>query len=55
MKPDSVYALMAQPDVDGALVGGASLEPASFAKIVRSSVALRLAAVAVKRRFSKRP
>jgi triosephosphate isomerase len=34
VKPDNVYALMAQPDVDGALVGGASLEPASFAKIV---------------------
>jgi triosephosphate isomerase len=35
VKPDNVYALMAQPDVDGALVGGASLEPGSFAKIVR--------------------
>jgi len=27
--------LMAQPDVDGGLVGGASLDAASFAKIVR--------------------
>ncbi len=35
VKPDNVYALMAQPDVDGALVGGASLDPESFAKIVR--------------------
>jgi triosephosphate isomerase len=35
VKPDNVYALMAQPDIDGALVGGASLEPESFAKIVR--------------------
>jgi triosephosphate isomerase len=26
---------MAQPDVDGALVGGASLEAAEFAKIVK--------------------
>ncbi len=34
VKPDNVYALMAQPDVDGALVGGASLDPESFAKIV---------------------
>ncbi len=34
VKPDNVYTLMAQPDVDGALVGGASLEPGSFAKIV---------------------
>lgn len=35
VKPENVYALMAQPDVDGALVGGASLDPESFAKIVR--------------------
>ena len=34
VKPDNIGVLMAQPDVDGALVGGASLEPASFAKIV---------------------
>ncbi len=34
VKPDNVHALMSQPDVDGALVGGASLDPASFAKIV---------------------
>jgi triosephosphate isomerase len=30
-----VAAIMAQPDVDGALVGGASLEAEEFAKIVR--------------------
>jgi len=35
VKPDNVYSLMAQPDIDGALVGGASLEPDSFARIVR--------------------
>jgi len=35
VKPDNVAALMAQPDVDGGLVGGASLDAASFAKIVR--------------------
>jgi triosephosphate isomerase len=35
VKPENVYALMAQPDIDGALVGGASLEPESFARIVR--------------------
>jgi triosephosphate isomerase (TIM) len=34
VKPDNVASLMAQPDVDGGLVGGASLDPASFAKIV---------------------
>jgi triosephosphate isomerase len=35
VKPENVYALMSQPDIDGALVGGASLEPESFARIVR--------------------
>jgi triosephosphate isomerase len=34
VKPDNVRGLMAQPDIDGALVGGASLIPASFAAIV---------------------
>ncbi len=33
VKPDNVVGLMAQPDIDGALVGGASLEPKSFAAI----------------------
>ncbi len=32
---DNVDALMAQPDVDGALVGGAALKPESFARIIR--------------------
>jgi triosephosphate isomerase (TIM) len=35
VKPDNIAGLMAQPDVDGALVGGASLDPKSFAAIVR--------------------
>ena len=35
VKPDNIATLMAQPDVDGGLVGGASLDPASFAKIIR--------------------
>jgi triosephosphate isomerase len=35
VKSDNVDALMAQPDIDGALVGGASLEPDAFARIVR--------------------
>jgi triosephosphate isomerase len=34
VKPANVKGLMAQPDIDGALVGGASLEPDSFAAIV---------------------
>jgi triosephosphate isomerase len=35
VRPDNVGALAALPDVDGALVGGASLDPATFADIVR--------------------
>jgi triosephosphate isomerase len=35
VKSSNVSAIMAQPDVDGALVGGASLEADEFAKIVR--------------------
>jgi triosephosphate isomerase len=34
VKPDNVKGLMAQPDIDGALVGGASLKPEDFAGIV---------------------
>lgn len=34
VKPENVGTLMAQADLDGALVGGASLDPASFLKIV---------------------
>lgn len=34
VKPQNVDALMAQPDIDGALVGGASLSADSFARIV---------------------
>lgn len=34
VKPDNVKGLMAQPEIDGALVGGASLEANSFGSIV---------------------
>ncbi len=34
VKPDNVRALMAQPEIDGALVGGASLDAVGFASIV---------------------
>jgi len=37
VKPDNIRELIAEPDVDGALVGGASLEVRSFADIVKSS------------------
>jgi triosephosphate isomerase (TIM) len=35
VKPDNIQGLMAQEEIDGALVGGASLEAKSFASIVR--------------------
>jgi triosephosphate isomerase len=35
VKPSNIEELMAQPDIDGALVGGASLEARTFARIVR--------------------
>jgi triosephosphate isomerase len=37
-RPDNVRALMNQPDVDGFLVGGASLKAGSFMEIVRFSL-----------------
>jgi triosephosphate isomerase len=38
VKPDNAAQLLALPDVDGALVGGASLDPASFAAIAHAAV-----------------
>jgi len=38
IKPENIGALMAQPDVDGGLVGGASLDPGSFARIIAGAV-----------------
>ncbi|HEV7520811.1 MAG TPA: triose-phosphate isomerase [Candidatus Angelobacter sp.] len=35
VKPENATALMSQPEIDGALVGGASLDPKSFAAIVK--------------------
>jgi triosephosphate isomerase len=35
VKPENVKALMAEAEIDGALVGGASLAPKSFAAIVK--------------------
>ena len=35
VKPNNAAELMAQPDIDGALVGGASLDPDDFSRIVR--------------------
>ena len=35
VKPENAAELMAKPDIDGALVGGASLDPKSFSAIIR--------------------
>ena len=37
VKPDNIAGLMKEEQIDGALVGGASLDPHSFAKIVRAA------------------
>jgi len=37
VKPENARDLMTQPDIDGALVGGASLDPRSFARIVKAA------------------
>ena len=37
VKPDNAYELLKQPDIDGALVGGACLESESFAQIIESA------------------
>ena len=39
VKPDNAAALLSQPDVDGALVGGASIQADSFLAIVRAGLA----------------
>lgn len=38
VKPSNAKEILQQPDVDGALVGGASLDPRGFAQIVRAAV-----------------
>jgi triosephosphate isomerase (TIM) len=37
VKPDNAAEILVQPDVDGALVGGASLDPDGFARIVAAA------------------
>jgi triosephosphate isomerase len=37
VKPDNAASLMSRPDIDGALVGGASLDARSFAQIVKAA------------------
>ncbi|MBI4172034.1 MAG: triose-phosphate isomerase, partial [Actinobacteria bacterium] len=40
VKPENAADLLAQPGVDGALVGGASLDPGSFEAICRTAASL---------------
>lgn len=37
VKPDNIEGLMREPEIDGTLVGGASLDPESFVKIVKAA------------------
>lgn len=38
VKPDNAATLLGQPDVDGALVGGASLKPGDFLAIIKAAI-----------------
>jgi triosephosphate isomerase len=40
LKPDNAEELLSLPDVDGALVGGASLDAGDFAQIVQTAARL---------------
>jgi triosephosphate isomerase (TIM) len=40
VKPESAAELLARPDIDGALVGGASLDPKSFSSLCRTAASL---------------
>jgi triosephosphate isomerase len=37
VKPENVTAFVAQPNIDGGLVGGASLDPASFTALLEGA------------------
>jgi len=39
VKPENTLSLLVQPDIDGALVGGASLEPTAFSQILDAALA----------------
>jgi len=43
MKSDNVQGLMAQADIDGGLVGGASLDPQSFIRLIEAATPSRVA------------
>jgi triosephosphate isomerase len=41
MKPDNAGELLSQPDVDGGLIGGASLKADSLMSVVQTAINLR--------------
>ena len=41
VKPENAVDLMSQPDIDGALVGGASLKLDSFEGIVKAAISIK--------------
>lgn len=41
MKPENIEGLISKPDIDGGLIGGASLEAASFLKMIDSAIKIR--------------
>jgi triosephosphate isomerase len=42
VKPDNVAGLMAQSDIDGGLVGGASLQPESFLQLIEAAMPVKV-------------
>ena len=46
VNPGNAARLLASPDIDGVLVGGASLDPDSFARIAEAAAALNGAGAA---------
>jgi triosephosphate isomerase len=44
VKPDNIAGIMEQPEIDGALVGGASLNPHTFAAIIQNALPVAHAA-----------
>lgn len=41
MKPENIEGLISKPDIDGGLIGGASLEAASFLKMIDSAIKIK--------------
>ena len=55
VKPDNAAELLAQPDVDGALVGGASLDPTSFMAICLAARGCRASPIRSRGSATRKP